>query len=97
MIESYKKAVHGCCVMTIQSKEASTVAVLFDERSMVSLNTYGEAAKNIAITAHSGRHGEETLGGIPIMIILGDDCQLPPQIEKGAFDIISGNNNRSGK
>ena len=74
-----------------------TVAVLFDERSMVSLNTYGEAARNIAITAHSGRHGEETLGGIPIMIILGDDCQLPPQIEKGAFDIISGNNNRSGK
>jgi hypothetical protein len=64
------------------------IAVLFDERSMISLQTLGEAALNIAYTAHGGGHSDEQLGGIPVAILFGDDCQLPPPMAKGAFDIL---------
>ena len=38
----------------------------------------GAAEKNAACTAHGGSHDEEDWGGIPIVIWIGDDYQLPP-------------------
>ena len=55
---------------------------------MVALNTLGEAIDNISITAHNGCHGDEDTGGIPIVMMFGDDCQMPPPMAKGAFDMF---------
>ena len=67
----------------------TTVALIIDERSMISQKVLGAAERNIAMAAHSGTHSNEDWGGIPVVIMLGDDMQLPPVIERGAFDIMA--------
>lgn len=72
-----------------------TLVLIIDERSMVSSDTLGAAEKNTATTAHGGTHQDEDWGGIPVVILVGDDYQIPP-VEtsggkgKGAFRIMSG-------
>ena len=63
-----------------------TVAVFIDERSMVSQRVLGSAEMNIRSTAHGGGHDNEDWGGIPVVILFGDDFQLTPPCEEGAID-----------
>ena len=67
---------------------SNTVAILLDERSMVSLKTLGTAYANVTQCAHGGIHADEDWGGIPIVILFGDDYQLPPSFGHGPFDIL---------
>lgn len=62
------------------------VMLIFDERSMI-------CAKDLAIMesyarkfVHNGRNEEEFFGGIPIILMVGDDYQLPPAVHKSAAD-----------
>jgi hypothetical protein len=81
--------------MRLVKKLIKTVAIFIDERSMVSLSTMGTAERHARETAHGGIHAEEDWGGIPIVIIFGDDCQLPPCMAKGVFDIPALGSNAS--
>jgi hypothetical protein len=72
----------------LMSKFLRSVAVIFDERSMIGLKTMGSACFNVTQSAHGGVHSEEDWGGIPIIIAFGDDYQLPPSLDKGVFDIV---------
>ena len=64
------------------------VALFIDERSMVSLRTLGHASLHASETAHGGFRNDEDWGGIPIVVMFGDDYQLPPTFGKGEFDIL---------
>ena len=57
---------------------------------MLTCNVVGAAEKHAAETAHGGSHDNEDWGGIPVVIFVGDDYQLPPPTnkEKGAFDLL---------
>jgi hypothetical protein len=66
---------------------------------MVGMRMLGSACFNVNECAHGGNHSEEAWGGVPIVILVGDDFQLPPPFDKGAFDILhygSHNNGFSG-
>ena len=67
-----------------------TLVVIIDERSMLTADVKGAAERNSAATVHGGYHDSEDWGGIPIVIFVGDDFQLPPPTnkEKGAFDTM---------
>ena len=69
-----------------------TVALLFDERSMIPADVLGACERNVALTAFGGSRYKHKWGGIPIILFLGDDYQLPPvQIMgkgKGAFHAL---------
>lgn len=68
-----------------------TVALIMDERSMITCSLLGAAERNAAECAHNGAHTDEEWGGIPIVILVGDDYQLPPvtnRTEQGPFDIM---------
>ncbi len=69
----------------LQDKLQRTIAIIFDERSMISQQVFGTAERNVKETAHNGGHDTEDWGGIPIVILFGDDYQLPP-IGLGAID-----------
>ena len=79
-----------------------TVAILIDERSMLSAELLGAVERNIALTCHGGNKFKHKWGGIPVVLIMGDDYQLPPvQIMgkgKGAFHALDykPNNNSKG-
>jgi hypothetical protein len=45
----------------------------------------GSAFSNVHECAHGGNHSEEDWGGVPIVILVGDDFQLPPPFDKGAL------------
>ena len=72
----------------------TTIALFFDERSMISQNVLGAAEMNISNTAHNFGHESEDWGGIPVVVIFGDDYQLP-SIEPGAIDCFSTSKNET--
>ena len=73
-----------------------TLVLVMDERSMISSEILGASARNCGETAHGGVHGDLSWGGIPVVLLVGDDHQLPPvEIDggKGAFYILTGKDN----
>ena len=68
---------------------STTVALIFDERSMISQDVLGASEEHVATTAHNMNHDQENWGGIPIIIMVGDDYQLPPTNSPGAFDTMN--------
>jgi hypothetical protein len=60
---------------------------IFDERSLIALSSLGYASHNFRQTVFNGRYqGDDSFGGIPILLLVGDDYQLPP-VSRGVFDI----------
>ena len=78
-----------------------TVALLIDERSMLSAELLGAVERNIALTCHGGNKFKHKWGGIPVVLMIGDDYQLPPvQIMgkgKGAFHALDYRPNKNSK
>jgi hypothetical protein len=67
----------------LMNKFAETIAVIIDERSMVEAEKLGCAKLYMNECAHGGQT-QKDWGGIPIVILVGDDYQLP-SIGLGAF------------
>ena len=61
-----------------------TVALFFDERSMIPAYVMGMSEQYSRQAAFNGQNSEISWGGIPIIIVFGDDHQLP-SIEEGSF------------
>ena len=83
------KELSGAAKKRMSGKLARTVALIFDERSMISQDILGAAETNASATAHGMGHDNEDWGGIPIILMFGDDYQLPPSMSSGAFDTVS--------
>jgi ATP-dependent DNA helicase PIF1 len=62
----------------------NTIALFLDERSMIAKLLLGCAEKYSAQTAHGGGHVSEDWGSFQIIILFGDDYQLPPPFGAGA-------------
>jgi hypothetical protein len=67
----------------------TTLALFFDERSMISQKVLGAAEINVSRTAHGFGHDAEDWGGVPIVVLFGDDCQIPPTMAAGAFECLT--------
>lgn len=59
-------------------KFKTLLALIIDERSLVSSKVLGTAERKLAETIFGGGHNRDcSWGGLPIVIIVGDDYQLP--------------------
>lgn len=64
------------------------LALIIDERSLVSSKVMGTAEHMASETMHGGGfHSEESWGGLPIVVLVGDDYQLPG-IGEGPFTAL---------
>jgi hypothetical protein len=63
---------------------ATMLVIIIDERSMLDGAMLGIIQNYMAQCAHQGLNKDHPWGGIPIIILVGDDYQLPP-IMSGAF------------
>ena len=69
---------------TLISKLENTVALIIDERSMISALLFGTMEAYSRQAAFKGTKEKQSWGGLPIVIVVGDDHQLP-SIDEGAF------------
>jgi len=62
---------------------------------MISQRVLGSTEMNVRATAHGGGHENKDWGGIPVIVLFGDDYQLTPPCDEGAIDSFtsSGNSN----
>ena len=75
--------------MKLVQKFQSLLALIVDERSLVSQKDIGTTSQLIAETIYGGGpFKDEIFGGLPVVVLFGDDHQLPP-MEKGAFHTMS--------
>jgi hypothetical protein len=77
----------------LQKKLQNTVAIMMDGRSMLSQIILGLVEQAVARSAHECGHSGEDWGAIPVMILFGDDYQLPSIGNGGATNITQLNKN----
>ena len=69
----------------LQKQLTTTLCLIVDERSMLSSKVLGTAERNIRTTVYNGQNSQELWGGVPVVLLFGDDYQLWPVIEEGAI------------
>lgn len=68
------------------------LALIIDERSLVNNQDLGTTSCKIAETLYQGGHmRDESFGGLPIVILVGDDYQLPG-VKEGALGALDSTN-----
>ena len=71
------------------NKFKRSMILIIDERSMISNELLGACEFHMKKTIYGGLLEDYDVGGIPIVLILGDDYQLPPAVTrstgKGSF------------
>jgi hypothetical protein len=72
-----KKGMTNNTMEKLQNKLQNTVAILMDERSMLSQIILGLVEHTVVRSAHECGHSREDWGGVPVMVLFGDDYQLP--------------------
>jgi hypothetical protein len=92
-----KKGMTNSTMEKLQKKLQNTVAILMDERSMLSQIILGLVEQTVARSAHKCGHSGEDWGGIPVVILFGDDYQLPSICNGDATNIPQLNNNSGTK
>ena len=55
---------------------------------MISADLIGRVKTTVRVVVHNGLHEKEFFGGIPVILLVGDDYQLP-LVEIGASGIFS--------
>ena len=64
-------------ILILTEKLKYTLDLLIDEISMVSNLLLGALEKRVAETLHECSNSDQSWGYIPIVIVFGDDYQLP--------------------
>jgi hypothetical protein len=73
---------------------AKVVALIVDERSMLSSGVLAIMEHHCRLGAYRGQKDEEEWGGIPIVILVGDDYQLL-LIDFGAIHVFDSSSKKS--
>jgi hypothetical protein len=73
----------------IQSQLKYVLCLIIDKRSMLSSKVLGAAERNIQKTVYNGQNSQEIWGGVPAVLLFGNDYQLWPVIEDGAIQGFS--------
>jgi len=59
--------------------------LIIDERSMISSTVLAAAERNTRQCLFNGQNSMETWGGLPVVLLFGDDYQLMPVKKDGAI------------
>jgi hypothetical protein len=63
--------------------------LIIDEQSMLSSKVLAAAERNVRHFVYKGQNSGEIWGGVPVVLLYGDDYQLFPVIEEGAIQRYS--------
>jgi hypothetical protein len=88
-----KKGMANSIMEKLQKKLQNTVVILKDETLMLSQIILGLVEQAVDRSSHECGHSGEDWGGIPVMVLFGDDYQLPSIDNSGATNIPQLNKN----
>ncbi|KAK3093512.1 hypothetical protein FSP39_016633 [Pinctada imbricata] len=71
---------------TLQSNCEGVHALLVDERSLIGANTLGWMEFMCRCGMQGGLNFDKSWGGIPVVVFLGDDVQLPPVLDSTVYN-----------
>lgn len=77
----------------LATKLENMLMLIIDERSMLSSSLIAGAERNLRHCVYGQQNQKEVWGGVPVVLLFGDDHQLLPVIEKG---VIAGYGLRHG-
>ena len=69
----------------LKSRLSNLLCLMIDERSMLSSIILAVTERNIRECAFRGQNSKEVWGGVPVVLLFGDDFQLFPVIDEGAI------------
>ena len=73
----------------LQRNCSGVEVILVDERSLIGANTLGWMEFLCRCGMQNGSQFEKSWGGVPIVIFLGDDIQLPPVLDSTVYNCKS--------
>ena len=83
---------------SLEKRMARLLCLIFDERSLLSIDVLGASERHCRECAHKGRNKNKPWGGIPIILLFGDDHQLMSvQIGSNGHGAASGIFDNSGR
>jgi hypothetical protein len=69
----------------LKSRLSNLLCLMIDEQSMLSSIILAVTERNIRECAFRGQNSKEVWGGVPVVLLFGDDFQLFPVIDEGAI------------
>ena len=78
----------------VKSRLTNLLCLMIDERSMMSSKILAVAERNVSKCAFNGQNSKEIWGGVPVVLLFGDDYQLFPVIDEGAIQGYSKMNDK---
>ena len=83
----------------LKSTFRNIIMQVIDERSMISAENLAMIDEHAKKVVHQGTHSNDDFGGIPIVLLVGDDYQLPPIMPgaASAFNNIISTKNKQKK
>ena len=70
-------------------KLLNLLILMVDERSMLSADVIFGAEEHVRECAYNGHNKRERWGGVPVVIVFGDDYQLPPIDKTGVIHLFA--------
>jgi len=69
----------------LKKQLTNLLCLMIDERSMLSSVILAVTERNVRECAFRGQNSKEVWGGVPVVLLFGDDFQLFPVIDEGAI------------
>ena len=70
----------------LRKKLSNLLVLMIDERSMLNSQVTFAAEEHVRECAYNGHNYKERWGGAPVVLLFGDDYQLPPTDKNGVID-----------
>ena len=70
----------------LKQKLRHLLVLIIDERSQLSSKVIASAEEHVKNCAFNGHNKNSYFAGIPVVLVIGDDYQLPPVKDEGAIN-----------
>jgi hypothetical protein len=84
-----EEKITGTALENLQECLKHLLCLIIDERSMLSSNVLAAAERNVRHSVYKDQNSGEIWGGVPVVLLFGNDYHLFPVIQEGAIQEYS--------
>jgi hypothetical protein len=80
-----EEIITGTALENLQERLKHLLCLIIDEQSMISSKVLAAAERNVRHSVYKGQNSGEIWGGVPVVLLFGDEYQLFPVIKESAI------------